>query len=143
MKRISKIIIVACIVVILAALFGLYRYNQPIAKTGHRPVDHETTSIALFTEFEADEMSSNEKYLDKVIKVSGTINEIQKEDDGSMSIILDGGGMLFGVSCRFEKEQTSTVENLETGNEITIKGICTGMLSDVVLIRCVLENENI
>ena len=41
-----------------------------------------------------------------------------------------------GVSC--EMQDTSGTENIKAGDSVTIKGVCTGVLMDVVLVRCVL-----
>jgi hypothetical protein len=46
-------------------------------------------------------------------------------------------GQMFGVACNFEKGKVKT-EDIEKGKTFTIKGECAGMLSDVVLIRCVI-----
>lgn len=131
----------AGIIIVLTTLYGLFKYNQPVAKTGNRSIDFEVNSIELFREFENDETASNEKYLDKVLQVQGEIIDIQLDHDGSVGVVLDGSGILFGVSCRFDPADANEIKHFRPGMTATVKGVCTGMLSDVVMIRCVLIND--
>jgi len=44
-----------------------------------------------------------------------------------------------GVICEFQAKHKKEADELRPGQQIIVKGICTGMLLDVVLVRCVLE----
>ena len=50
-----------------------------------------------------------------------------------------GASDMFGVSGNISKEDLS--QDLSNAQQITIKGECSGMLSDVVLIRCVIVKK--
>ena len=50
-----------------------------------------------------------------------------------MSIYLDTSNDLSNIIFQLEKLDTS----IEEGQEVTLKGICTGYLMDVVLVRSV------
>ena len=39
-------------------------------------------------------------------------------------------------------ENNLNVLKLRKDNQITIKGICTGYLLDIIMVRCVLTNDN-
>jgi hypothetical protein len=39
---------------------------------------------------------------------------------------------MFGINCTMEEKDG----NIKEGDEVVLKGICTGYLTDVVLIRC-------
>ena len=47
---------------------------------------------------------------------------------------------MFGVACNFNLGQIND-SDLNKGDHVIIKGECAGMLSDVVLIRCVIVNN--
>jgi len=135
----TKILIISTLLLV-ALVYGLFKYNQPVAKTGNRDADFKMTSVELFEDFESNEQLASEMYLDKVVEVCGSVSSTSTEADGSIGIVLNGGGMLFGVSCRFETQEKESVSSISEGNEICVKGVCTGMLSDVVLNRCILIN---
>jgi tRNA_anti-like len=46
-------------------------------------------------------------------------------------VLLKTDDLMFGVNCTMEDDA-----QVKTGEQISIKGICTGYLTDVVLIRC-------
>jgi hypothetical protein len=54
-------------------------------------------------------------------------------------VILNTGDPLFGVACTLNLQE-KTVRPVQPGEKITVKGICTGYLSDVVLTNSYLVN---
>ena len=93
----------------------------------------------LFSEFETDETTANSRYLNTVVRVTGTVIDVSFDSEEELSILLETDSPIFGVSCSMESGQMSRLKDIKTGDQITVKGICTGMLSDVVLNRCVVE----
>ncbi|MFC2176552.1 hypothetical protein ACFLR1_06255 [Bacteroidota bacterium] len=131
----KRALIIVLIGTLLAGGIAYYMYNKP-----HRDVASEealfvTTANQIFDEFEANETDANTKYLDKTIQVTGAIAEIGLNDVGKSYVILAAdNAMIGGVSATFEEE----IDNLSVGNELSVKGRCTGMLMDVVMINCTL-----
>lgn len=127
--------------VLLLAAIGLgsayFMYNKPHKNIQKAKADFALNASELFTEFEANEESANTKYLDKVVEVEGKIQSIKMEDNGQTSIVLDSGSMMFGVSCQLDTTKQATAKQYSEGDNIKLKGVCTGMLMDVVLVRCV------
>ena len=87
---------------------------------------------ALFTEFESDEATANEKYLNKTVQIKGIVEEVTETTEGGMTAVIKGEGDMFGVQCSFLE-----IEELKPGAEVSIRGKCTGYLMDVNLARCV------
>ena len=114
---------------------GLYQYNKPHKKILDIDPDFSMSAVDIFEEYELDEYASNEKYLDKVIHIQGTVQDV-KEEGGSISITLDSGGM-FGVICQLDELSKHKRTDFTIGEEVSLKGICTGLLMDVVLVRCI------
>ena len=91
----------------------------------------------LFAEFSADEATANTSYLDKVIQVEGTVKEVSQSADGLTKVTLESGDDMFGVICQLDQLSEHKRTDFQTGESVTFKGKCTGMLMDVVLVRCV------
>lgn len=88
-------------------------------------------ATAIFREYTANEKTANSKYIDKVVKVTGEVSNVSKNSEGKTVVLLKTDDLMFGVNCTMEENAS-----IQTGEQVSIKGICTGYLTDVVLIRC-------
>ena len=136
MKKILSILILAAIIF---GSIAYYFYQKSPTSTNALKADYQLTANDLFTEFERDETAANTKYLDKIIEVTGIVKESSSGASNILKVTLDGGGIAFGVICQMENASKIT-KDFKEGDLVTFKGICTGMLMDVVLVRCV-ENK--
>lgn len=113
------------------AVVAYKMYNKP-----HRSVqDADAVAVSaadLVTKYEADEAASNKLYLDKVLNVTGEVDAVAQNQKGETVITLKGSDM-GGVICTMEEKNTETVQK---GSIIKLQGICTGYLTDVVMVRC-------
>ncbi len=121
----------------MGAAFGFYKYNQPHKNIGNAISDFELSSVQLFSDFELNEKESNTKYLDKIIEVNGVVNDFSKDDSGVATITLDSGNEMFGVICQMDNMSKHKRSEFKIGEKVKLKGICTGILMDVVLVRCI------
>ena len=71
----------------------------------------------------------------------GVIAEKTKDKKGNYNLTLQGPD-LAGIGCEFENKLQNKLATLKEGQTIKVKGICTGILMDVVLVDCVIENVN-
>ena len=136
MKR--KILFTIIVIGLGAVAAGAYLFNKPRPSVSDMTPQAIVEAKSLVAEFESDELKSNEKYLGKVIEVTGIVDITSKNEKGEINITLRGGD-LGGVGCQFEKNKMDLLKNITTGNTVTIKGICTGILIDVVLVDCVIS----
>lgn len=128
MKRtVGFIVVVAGIIAV-----GLYMYNKPHKNISLTEPDFKMTSQSLFDAFNNDEANANALYIGKVIAVKGKVKNVSKED--VLKITLETTDMLSGIVCEMSADAKETT--ITIGSEIEIKGICTGMLMDVVLTKC-------
>lgn len=121
--------------------FAYYLYNKP-----HQGISNETPAFvlkaeALVSEYDLDEKKANAKYLGKIVEVSGIVSEKTKDRTGNYNVTLQGPD-LAGIGCEFENKVQDKLASLKEGQEVKIKGICTGVLMDVVLVDCVIENND-
>ncbi|MDX1666122.1 MAG: hypothetical protein R3350_02785 [Saprospiraceae bacterium] len=132
----KKILILAGILGAIGAGIAFYLYNMPHENIQRADADYEMTAAELFRAFNEDEAAANDKYLDEIIEVSGTIQGVQKKDGDIISVTLQSEGM-FGVVCELDQQIEHPKRDFESGETATFKGKCTGKLMDVVLTRCV------
>ncbi len=132
----KKIWIAIVVVGIIGAIYIYYQYNRPNKDLSGVKADVAISAVNLYNEYSADEKASDKKYLNKVIAVGGKISKIDKDATGSVSILLDAGSEMGGVSCALDARHNDEATKLHQGDSVTMNGSCTGMLSDVVLVRC-------
>lgn len=96
--------------------------------------DFEISAKELVHKFETNEDSANMLYLDKIVVVEGTVNNISEQED-VITVYLKENEDLAGVLCSFHPSSIN-IQSLRIGNNIKVKGICSGYLLDVVLNKC-------
>ena len=91
----------------------------------------------LFAAYTQNEAEANKKYLDKVVLVKGAIDDVSRTDS-TLTILLQSNDIAGGVSCNITDKNELTTD-AKKGNNISIKGRCTGFLADVTLADCTIE----
>ena len=131
MKKIIQYILAIIIVVAIGGYYYVFIY----AKNHHRNVQTETAitilADSLSSQFQADEKKANSLYLNKAIIVKGTVLSVEKNQQGQVMIMLGNAGSFSNVSVTMVANTTAPI--ITVGQTITIKGVCTGALSDVVI----------
>jgi len=123
----------------VATLAGIliHFYNKPprnvVSETGI-PV----TATELYAKYTSDQLQANHAYLNKVLQVSGQVLQVKNAPYGSV-VVLNTGDPMVGIACSLNMVEP-TSRPLKPGEKITIKGICSGYLSDVVLTNSCLVN---
>ena len=138
MQKMTKLIY-AIAVVAISALGGYY-YVFVYSKTHHRNVQSEKGIVivadSLSAQFQANEKEANSKYLNKAIEVTGIIVSIDKNQEGKITVIIGRADSFSNVSVTLI---STTPLTQKVGETITIKGVCTGALSDVIITEGVVE----
>ena len=122
---------------VLGGAFGFYMYNKPHQDMTKSTADLKLSSTQLFADFEENETTANVKYLDKIVEVSGRVKEVSQDENGMTSLTLETESDMFGVICQLDNLTKHARTDFKEGEEVKLKGICTGVLMDVVLVRCV------
>jgi len=135
----KKLLYFVLVIAVIGGVLAYMLYNKPHRDTAAAKSDFVMDAPALFKEYSEDEAKANEKYLDKVIKVKGIVKAVSTDEQGNTILTLNAADEMFGVICTIPKDAANP-DMPEVGEEVTVKGVCTGMLMDVVLIRCVLES---
>ena len=121
--------------------YAFYLYFKPRPSVAGMSPEYTLMATELVEEYDTNEMTANSKYLGKVIEVSGVISEKIKDGKGGYTLTLQGAD-LAGVGCQFESNARESLHPLAEGQQVNIKGICTGVLMDVVLVDCVVIDNH-
>ena len=135
MRSWKKIVTGILLLALAAAGYGWFQYQKPPPEIREQKAGREITAVELLKAFQQDEMAGNTKYVDKVLIVSGTVTGIQTDSSGQATVSLQTNDGMAAVTCSFYQDDAG-VKKLKTGSGARIKGICTGMLADVVLNKC-------
>lgn len=121
----------------MGGLILLFLFYAPEKNLQRETADLQISATELFTQYEANEAAGNQKYIDRIIDVTGEVAEITTDEEGSPVVILREADAFSGVLCTLKDSERSAVNELTIGEQVTIRGFCTGMLMDVVLNKCV------
>jgi hypothetical protein len=126
MKKWVRIVLVIFVIGLLAAAGVVYYvYNKP-----HRDVSKEQgvklTAQGLYDAFRTDEAAANTLYLDKAIELTGEVADVSTNQDGKRVVNFKTSDPLVVINCTFKDHPGE----LNPGQSITFKGICTGYIPD-------------
>lgn len=93
----------------------------------------EINSASLINAFESNEVTANQKFANKVIQVKGPLDTFTIIDEDHYQISLGSSHTMGKVVCNLDLKQNVDLKDLEIGDLLEVKGICTGYLFDVVL----------
>jgi len=123
------------LVLILVGAWAWHLYDKPHQSAAGESADVSINADTLYHQYQADEHTADQKYMGKVISVTGRLTEIQHNGNSTIWILSTqpGGG---GINCQLFTG-TKVDPEPKTGDAVTIKGRCTGFLMDVNLADCV------
>ncbi|HMQ06550.1 MAG TPA: hypothetical protein PKC30_04570 [Saprospiraceae bacterium] len=127
------------IIVVIMAFIAYSMYHKKHVDMLKAKPNYLLTASELYSAFEKDEEEANATYLGKIVQVKGRVSSVLK-DEKMGNIYLSTNGNLGEISCSFLDYDFMT--GIEEGMEVTVRGICTGILMDVILERCTLINKN-
>jgi len=141
MKTYVKIALGFVVFVALAGILAaLYMFNLKHTDMAKARPDFKITSTILQKAFEDDETAASKFYINKILEVTGKIASVKPAENKFISICLVTGSDLSSVICTFPA--ISDPSTLSVGEEITLRGECSGFLMDVLLNNCaIIQNK--
>jgi hypothetical protein len=136
-----KKIIYAIFLLIILSGSAVYYYVFVYSKNHHRDIQQETSIVistdSLVAAYETSDSLANLKYLNKALEIKGPIASKDTNTVGQITLML-------GDSDPFKKKVFITLNTKipitqKMGDTITVKGKCTGNLSDVVITEAVIK----
>jgi len=144
MKTYVKVALFFVTFIALAAILAaLYYYNLKATDMSKAKPDFILTASALQKAFEDDETKASVIYINKILEVTGNIASVKPAENNVVSISLVTDSDLSSVICTFPAVSDPSV--FRVGDQITMRGECSGFLMDVLLNNCALimeKNEN-
>ncbi len=141
-NKIIKYSFYTIIVILIGITFFAFReYNRT-----HKDVNQESAAFTVSSEeitgaFNSNEKEANKKYLDKIVSVKGTVKSIETDDLGSNTVVMGNTNSTLSVRCSLDSIYNDDAKKIKMGEQITVKGICTGFNSDELLGSDVLLNR--
>ena len=103
----------------------------------------EVTASTLLNDYDENGVAADTNYKDQYLKVTGTIDKIDKDVLDSAYVTLkndDDPYSFVSVQCYFREDNLDVISTLHSGDVITISGRCDGSTLNVVLKDCNVEN---
>jgi hypothetical protein len=136
MSKTIKILLVLFLIGIICAIaVWKYVFIKADVTVGSKKADVSIEASALLKKFEMNEDSANSLYLNKVLLVTGTVDNLTRNDQG-VSVYLKNKEDAAGVMCGFDMTAIDTTV-IKPGIKINVKGVCSGYnIDDVGLSKC-------
>jgi len=96
------------------------------SETADEEAAYRVSGDEIVRSFLDNEQKSSAKYIDQIIEVSGPIMELAKEN-GQVTAVMISSDEYNIVSCTF---QHPIIPDEISGDQITVKGVCSGFLGD-------------
>jgi hypothetical protein len=136
--------------IIIGGGFVYYLFNMPHRDVQASSTDYKLAASEVVREYLNNAQQANEKYLDdegesKILEISGTVASITEDFNKQKVVLFKNAGDKAGVSCTFTAETNASLEEVEIGDTITVKGVIRsgasydedlGMYEHVILEKC-------
>jgi hypothetical protein len=135
--KIIGIVVVALIVVgAIGAANKKKEQRQEVATPTAPPV--EVSADKLASDYKANEVSADELYRGKVLRVSGVVDSIKKGITDEPYVVLKTNNQFMGVHANFD--DTAGLSGLAAGKRITVRCIGNNVIMGSPMLKdCVLE----
>jgi hypothetical protein len=137
-KKYRMVVAIVFSIAAIVCIYGYKEYTRKLPDTNKLQAAFNIKATDLLREFEINEAKATAQYSGQVISVRGIIGSVQATDS-SGTVFLNEGNSMSSVMCQFDKKNFQEKLDLQEGELITIKGVCSGYLMDVIMVRCVLE----
>ncbi len=131
MKKLKPLVVLLLLLAVAGGAFGWFFYWNKPQQNIKDASSIKVSATELFTLYSTDEQKANLSYIDKIVQVTGEVSSVTKNTEGKTVVLLKTNDPLFGVNCTMEEDA-----EMKAGETLTLKGMCTGYLTDVVVIRC-------
>jgi hypothetical protein len=131
--KIKYAVILVLVVIVVGAGIGLKMFFKPHSNINKLKAELKVEATAILDEFQKDENAATAKYSEKAIEINGKLVAKNKLPNGIDVLILENE--MEGISCQLDSSwasvNQSSIQALETGKPVTVKGICKGYLMEI------------
>ena len=134
-----KKILIPFLIITLIAAGAIYYYVFVYSIQNHRNIIKEEAIIvvadSLIQVYSDNEISANAKYLNKVLEIKGILIDTATNQQQALTLTMGDKNSLSFVYVTLNSLPTFT---FKLGDSVKVKGVCAGLLSDVVINDAVL-----
>lgn len=118
--------------------FSAYQFGekkvmvQTYAVTDNVKADFTISANELLNEFLQSDSLANAKYREKIVVVNGSVSQIEKTSDSTTNIRFDHTEGSY-INFSLDKDQYEQVKTIKTGDEVSLKGSCSGSMYSEIL----------
>jgi hypothetical protein len=144
MKRI--ILLVVVVAVVIGGWYAYHSYSRKNPDLSTEEASERLAAPALIAAFSKDTAGASKQYVNKIVAVTGTVKKIDANGN-PVVIFLGTGGEMSSVKCSMDSTHAQEYKSVKEGSDVTIKGRCTGGVTDdmfgtdVTLNYCVLDTK--
>lgn len=105
------------------------------------PIAEELNVTELFKAYEEDDIAADERFVDKILKITGVVSLIDAKnvsDTHYIRLAANEGDLMQSVQCMFAKKHASSLAQLEKGQVVTVQGRYNGSVIAMRMVDCVL-----
>lgn len=125
-------------------------YNKPHQDYAQAKALHFLSADSLYDYFSKKPEKAEALYVDRIIEVNGTVEEINLQNEGNPSLILSAEGAMMGginahmnSSYKDDADLRDRIAQLQEGDQVTLKCRCLGyeqdLMAEVILDKCFLK----
>ncbi len=135
MKQWIKILGILAIIGVTAAGFVyVFVVNKSHPDYAQLEPEQSLSAESCFNTFRENESEANERFVGKMIQLSGNLNQIERTGDQTIFYFVLSEGMFGNEGVRVSMLPDEQLSNITAGQNITLKGFCTGYnQTDVIL----------
>lgn len=111
--------------------------DRPEAGIDAQEADFSLSAAELIRAFSENEVEADRLYGGKVLEVHGKVKEVISHETAPILVIGDTGRGI-NISCYLQLEKSQEFSEIRQGDDVKVKGICNGMLTDIMLDRALL-----
>lgn len=140
MKKRKKIILILLVLVVVGGAIGggvaYYMWNKP-----HRDIEGATPDYEMSAEEFAkaydNEEEGNKKFLNNVVLINGSIDEISGDGQSRNKLVMATGygDIMASMDGKYmeHEEYKNEFEKLKKGDNVVVKCYCSGVLKDSLM----------
>ncbi|MEP6465079.1 MAG: hypothetical protein ABJB05_02185 [Parafilimonas sp.] len=135
-KRRFTFLMVLLLCIVIVAGFVFCSINKPHESAENLTANVFVNAEKLYADYSQNEVQANGLYLDKIISVTGKLQQKLNQNDHYFLVLQTNGDG--NINCSMMMNDTTVLHQLSLNKVLIIKGKCTGYLADVNLVDCVL-----
>ena len=112
--------------------------NSPGSEKVEQPQEEavKVSAEKLSSDYEANGVAADQKYKDKLVEITGTIDNIGTDILETPYITFETGNLVKSVQCMFKREDSPRLAQLSEGIQITVQGRVSSDLLNILVRDC-------